>query len=135
MKVLMNNRQNNYWTDKFCIKPNFHIIFLPVCFQLFKMSFLWVLWQLSHQSVIMWFFGCFPPDGHPTPVVWWIKDGEFLDLSSANKFQIVGSGNLVISSVQKSDAGWYICSARNLAGTRETDPTEIKITGKLGYKK
>ena len=65
----------------------------------------------------------------------WIKDGEFLDLSSANKFQIVGSGNLVISSVQKSDAGWYICSARNLAGTRETDPTEIKITGKLGYKK
>jgi len=72
--------------------------------------------------------GCSPPDGHPTPVVRWIKDGEFLDLSSANKFQIVGSGNLVISSVQKSDAGWYICSARNLAGTRETNPTEIKIT-------
>ena len=78
--------------------------------------------------------GCSPPDGHPTPVVRWIKDGEFLDLSSANKFQIVGSGNLVISSVQKSDAGWYICSARNLAGTRETNPTEIKITGKHGYK-
>lgn len=72
--------------------------------------------------------GCSPPDGHPTPVVRWIKDGEFLDLSSANKFQIVGTGNLVISSVQKSDAGWYICSARNLAGTRETNPTEIKIT-------
>ena len=78
--------------------------------------------------------GCSPPDGYPTPVVRWIKDGEFLDLSSANKFQIVGSGNLVISSVQKSDAGWYICSARNLAGTRETNPTEIKITGKHGFK-
>ena len=59
----------------------------------------------------------------------WIKDGQFLDLTSANKFQIVGKGNLVISGIQKGDAGWYTCSARNLAGTRETTPTEIKITG------
>ena len=59
------------------------------------------------------------------------KLGEFVvDLSSANKFQIVGSGNLVLSSVQKSDAGWYICSARNLAGTRDTNPTEITINGR-----
>ena len=78
------------------------------------------------ENVIL---GCSPPDGHPTPVVRWIKDGEFLDLSSANKFQIVGNGNLVISSVKKADAGWYVCSARNLAGSRETIPTEIKITG------
>ena len=42
-----------------------------------------------------------------------------------------GPGNLVIQSVQKSDAGWYICSAKNLAGTRETSPTELKIIGKL----
>ena len=59
----------------------------------------------------------------------WIKDGQFLDLTSANKFQIVGKGNLVISGIQKGDAGWYTCSARNLAGTKETTPTEIKITG------
>ena len=59
----------------------------------------------------------------------WIKDGQFLDLTSANKFQIVGTGNLVISGIQKADAGWYTCSARNLAGTKETTPTEIKITG------
>ena len=90
--------------------------------------------------------GCSPPEGHPKPVVrWkqkitafdifvtnvlrWIKDGQFLDLTSANKFQIVGKGNLVISGIQKADAGWYTCSARNLAGTKETTPTEIKITG------
>ena len=78
--------------------------------------------------------GCSPPDGHPTPVVRWIKDGEFLDLSSAKKLQIVGSGDLVISSVQKSDAGWYICSARNLAGTRDTNPTEITINGRYTFK-
>ena len=77
---------------------------------------------------------CAPPNGHPTPVVRWIKDGEFLDLSSANKFKIVGSGKLVISSVQKSDAGWYICSARNLAGTRDTNPAEIEIIGKYSSK-
>ena len=59
----------------------------------------------------------------------WVKDGQFLDLTSANKFQIVGKGNLVISGIQKGDAGWYTCSARNLAGTKETTPTEIKITG------
>ena len=91
--------------------------------------------------------GCSPPEGHPKPVVRyelriyfykmlitktslrWIKDGQFLDLTSANKFQIVGAGNLVISGIQKADAGWYTCSARNLAGTKETTPTEIKITG------
>merc|ERR1719397_1898692 len=49
--------------------------------------------------------GCAPPEGHPSPVVRWIKDGEFLDLSSANKYQIVGPGNLVISSLAGSDAG------------------------------
>ena len=65
-----------------------------------------------------------------TNVLRWIKDGQFLDLTSANKFQIVGKGNLVISGIQKADAGWYTCSARNLAGTKETTPTEIKITGK-----
>ena len=42
-----------------------------------------------------------------------------------------GPGNLVIQAVQKSDAGWFVCSAKNLAGTRETQPAELKIIGKL----
>ena len=73
--------------------------------------------------------GCSPPEGFPAPVVRWIKDGQYLDLTSDNKFQIVGSGKLVITEIQKADAGQYICSARNLAGTRETLPAEVKITG------
>ena len=77
--------------------------------------------------------GCSPPDGRPAPVVRWIKDGEFLDLSSAKKFQIVRNGNLVISGIQKIDAGHYVCSARNLAGSRETLPSEIKITGNFTF--
>ena len=95
--------------------------------------------------------GCAPPEGHPSPVVRWIKDGEFLDLSSANKYQvsqvcfgllrsfwswcltdavqIVGPGNLVISSLAGSDAGRYRCSARNLAGTRETPAAQLSVHG------
>ena len=31
--------------------------------------------------------------------------------------------------MQKSDAGWYVCSAKNLAGTRDTSSAELKIIG------
>ena len=58
-----------------------------------------------------------------------MEAGKTAAWAEDNKFQIVGKGNLVISGIQKGDAGWYTCSARNLAGTRETTPTEIKITG------
>ena len=43
--------------------------------------------------------------------------------------QIVGPGNLVISSLAGSDAGRYRCSARNLAGTRETPPAQLSVHG------
>ena len=42
---------------------------------------------------------------------------------------------LDIQGVQKSDAGWYICSAKNLAGTRDTDPAELKIIGEYFHLK
>ena len=41
-----------------------------------------------------------------------------------------GGGNLVIQSVQKSDGGWFSCSARNLAGNRESSPAQLKIIGR-----
>ena len=30
---------------------------------------------------------CSPPKGHPPPVVRWKKDGEYLDLSSSNRYE------------------------------------------------
>ena len=29
---------------------------------------------------------CSPPKGHPPPVVRWKKDGEYLDLTSSNRY-------------------------------------------------
>ena len=34
---------------------------------------------------------CSPPKGHPTPVVRWKKDGEYLDLTSSNRYIIEGN--------------------------------------------
>ena len=31
---------------------------------------------------------CSPPKGHPPPVVRWKKDGEYLDLTSSNRYII-----------------------------------------------
>ena len=53
-----------------------------------------------------------------------------LSKCSFDENTFAGTGNLVIQSVQKSDAGWFMCSAKNLAGTRETKPAELKIIGK-----
>ena len=33
---------------------------------------------------------CSPPKGHPTPVVRWKKDGEYLDLTSSNRYIMEG---------------------------------------------
>ena len=46
---------------------------------------------------------------------------------------LAGPGNLVIQSLQKADAGWFVCTARNLAGNRETKPVELKIIGETKY--
>ena len=43
---------------------------------------------------------------------------------------VAGGGNLVIQSVDKSDGGWFSCSARNLAGTRESSPAQLRIIGR-----
>lgn len=36
----------------------------------------------------------------------------------------------MIQSVETSDGGWFSCTARNLAGSRETSPAQLKIIGK-----
>ena len=39
----------------------------------------------------------------------------------------------MIQSLQKADSGWFVCTARNLAGNRETKPVELKIIGETRY--
>ncbi|KAG8172476.1 hypothetical protein JTE90_015743, partial [Oedothorax gibbosus] len=70
---------------------------------------------------------CFPPKGHPEPVVRWRKDGEFITTTVKGRLKVVGPGNLVIAEVRQSDEGRYSCVAENLAGTRETAAVHVAV--------
>lgn len=60
--------------------------------------------------------------GYPTPVVYWKKDGMAID-HSADRYQILASGSLLIRNVSLSDEGKYVAyiSQMDLDGS----PTEI----------
>ncbi|XP_040567961.1 immunoglobulin superfamily DCC subclass member 4-like [Lepeophtheirus salmonis] len=70
---------------------------------------------------------CSPPKGHPSPVIRWKKDGSFIDLTSSNRIRIDDSGSLVVQNVRKRDNGRYQCSAKNIAGTRDSRPVRLKV--------
>nr|XP_040567965.1 protein sax-3-like [Lepeophtheirus salmonis] len=70
---------------------------------------------------------CSPPKGHPSPVIRWKKDGSFIDLTSSNRIRIDDSGSLVVQNVRKRDNGRYQCSAKNVAGTRDSRPVRLKV--------
>ncbi len=51
--------------------------------------------------------------GIPHPEVKWLKNGEEIDTSDTNIFQLVGGQNLKISQLIKEDDGTYQCMASN----------------------
>uniref|UniRef100_A0A3Q3KNT2 Striated muscle preferentially expressed protein kinase n=1 Tax=Monopterus albus TaxID=43700 RepID=A0A3Q3KNT2_MONAL len=75
--------------------------------------------------------------GQPRPMVYWLKDK--LTVKTAGRFTIQetedGSSEIRISSVQRSDAGLYICKIINEYGTKQVEckvevkaQTALKIT-------
>lgn len=46
---------------------------------------------------------------------------------NAHSLSMVDSGSLMISEVQASDAGSYICSAQSMAGIREAPAAMLKV--------
>ena len=56
-------------------------------------------------------------DGDPHPAVWWSKDGERLE--SGKRFKVVAGKGLRVINVHPSDAGVYVCTAENEAGSIE----------------
>lgn len=61
--------------------------------------------------------------GNPQPSVFWTKEGSkelmFPD-NSYGHFRVSSEGTLEIQSVQKDDAGYYVCSAFSVAGSGTT---------------
>ena len=78
---------------------------------------------------------CSPPRGSPRPVIKWKKDGENLDLTSAKRFKIDGTGNLVLYKAEKADQGRYQCLAENVAALKLSKPVRLRVTGiQMRYK-
>ncbi|XP_036005689.1 roundabout homolog 2 isoform X12 [Fundulus heteroclitus] len=61
--------------------------------------------------------------GNPQPAVFWQKEGSQILLfpnqpqQPNSRFSVSPSGELTISSVQRADAGYYICQALTVAGS------------------
>ncbi|MEQ2174128.1 Roundabout 2 [Goodea atripinnis] len=61
--------------------------------------------------------------GNPQPAVFWQKEGSQILLfpnqpqQPNSRFSVSPSGELTISSVQRADAGFYICQALTVAGS------------------
>lgn len=61
--------------------------------------------------------------GNPQPSVFWTKEGSQELMFPDNVYghlQVTSEGTLEIRSVQKEDAGYYVCSAFSIAGSGTT---------------
>ncbi|XP_042876956.1 roundabout homolog 2-like [Penaeus japonicus] len=68
---------------------------------------------------------CQPPKGSPPPELTWLRDGQ--EVTNSSRISVLATGDLVISQVVEEDSAVYICRARNAAGSRESDPSQVII--------
>lgn len=68
---------------------------------------------------------CQPPRGEPEPRVIWRKDGSRLTTNS--RITLEQDGDLMISSIEKVDAGEYTCVAVNKAGESESQTAKVTV--------
>ena len=64
--------------------------------------------------------------GHPKPVITWVKDD--IRVTNGNRFVLQASGDLNIKEIGKNDEGNYQCLAKNDVGT-EIKTVRVVVKG------
>ncbi|XP_022242662.1 netrin receptor UNC5A-like isoform X3 [Limulus polyphemus] len=70
---------------------------------------------------------CLPPEGVPTPQIFWLRNDEIIDTKKETNFIISNEGNLLISQVRLADTGNYTCGAQNLANQRFSETATLTV--------
>ncbi|XP_067139903.1 netrin receptor UNC5C-like isoform X2 [Centruroides vittatus] len=79
--------------------------------------------QLERQVSLQ----CLPPEGLPTPDVFWVHNGDIIEVDKDPNFIISNEGNLLIGQARLSDVGNYTCGARNIAGQRFSETAALLV--------
>ena len=62
--------------------------------------------------------------------VFWLKDGENVDVTRDINLIISNEGNLIINQARLSDMGNYTCGAQNVASRRTSESATLTVFGK-----
>ena len=62
--------------------------------------------------------------------VFWLKDGEPVDVNADNNYIVSNEGSLIINQARMSDSGNYTCGATNIAGRRLGESATLTVYGK-----
>lgn len=68
---------------------------------------------------------CRPPKGTPDPEMSWLRDGQ--EVTNSSRVTVTVLGDLVIERAVQEDSAEYVCRARNVAGNRQTAPSNLVV--------
>ncbi|XP_042871117.1 receptor-type tyrosine-protein phosphatase S-like [Penaeus japonicus] len=70
--------------------------------------------------------------GNPDPVITWYKDHRPVDLTN-QRYSVLRSGSLQISTSTEEDGGKYECVARNSVGTAFSNLVSLYVRGEYSW--
>ena len=62
--------------------------------------------------------------------VFWLKDGQQIDVKGDINFIISSEGSLIINQARLSDTGNYTCGAQNIVARRLSQPVPLWVYGR-----